>query len=139
MAFDLQTMDYSAAADNGFTFNLILPDGTESDAKLTVIGDLSATVQNYSKKKYKEYKSQVDAAKRKNKDWEPTLEEAEDESVNACLVRLIGWEGITENGKVVEFSKEKAEEVLRKHAWMRDQIYEQSRDVANFTPRKSKT
>ena len=134
MAFDLQKQDYSKAAEQGFTFNLILPDGTESDAKLTVIGDLSATVQNYAKRKYKEIKSQIDAAKRRGKEWEPTLDEAEDESIEGTMVRLIGWEGFTEEGKEVKFSKEKAAEVLKQHSWLREQIYTEAKNTANFTP-----
>ena len=135
MSFDLQTQNYSVAAENGYSFNLQLPDGTESDAKLTIIGDLSATVQNYSKRKYKEIKSQIDAAKRRGKEWEPSLDDAESEAIEGCLVRLIGWEGFTEGGKKVEFTKEKATEVLKQHSWIREQIYEESKNVTNFTPK----
>lgn len=138
MAFDLAVQNYSKSAETGYTFELTLPDGSVSDAKLTVIGDLSSTVQNYSKRKYKEIKSQMDQAKRRGKEWEPTLEEAEEDAVQGALIRLIGWEGFTENGKAVEFSKEKAAEVLREHSWIREQIYEQARDVANFTPKTLK-
>jgi len=138
MAFDIITQNYSSAAEVGYSFELILPDGSVSDAKLTVIGDLSATVQNYVKRKYKEIKSQVDAAKRRNKDWEPTLEEATEDAIEGALVRLVGWEGFTENGKKVEFSKEKAKEVLTQHSWIREQIYEESKNVVNFTPKTSK-
>ena len=136
MAFDIITQNYSSAAEVGYSFELILPDGSVSDAKLTVIGDLSATVQNYVKRKYKEIKSQVDQAKRRNKDWEPTLEEATEDAIEGALVRLVGWEGFTENGKKVEFSKEKAKEVLTQHSWIREQIYEESKNVVNFTPKK---
>lgn len=135
MAFDIKTQDYSKSAEQGFTFNIILPDGTESDAKLTVIGDLSATVQNYAKRKYKEIKSQIEAAKRRGKEWEPTLDEAEDESVEGALVRLIGWEGFEEEGEEVKFSKEKAAEVLKQHSWLREQIYTEAKNTANFTPK----
>lgn len=139
MAFDILNQDYSKSAEVGYSFELILPDGSVSDAKLTVIGDLSATVQNYVKRKYKEIKSQVDAAKRRNKDWEPTLEEATEDAIEGALVRLVGWEGFTENGKKVEFSKEKAKEVLTQHSWIREQIYEESKNVVNFTPKTSKS
>lgn len=139
MAFDIITQNYSSAAEVGYSFELILPDGSVSDAKLTVIGDLSATVQNYVKRKYKEIKSQVDQAKRRGKDWEPTIEEATEDAIEGALVRLVGWEGFTENGKKVEFSKEKAKEVLTQHSWIREQIYEESKNVANFTPKTSKS
>lgn len=138
MAFDILNQDYSKSAEVGHSFELILPDGSVSDAKLTVIGDLSATVQNYVKRKYKEIKSQVDQAKRRGKEWEPTIEEATEDAIEGALVRLVGWEGFTENGKKVEFSKEKAKEVLTQHSWIREQIYEESKNVVNFTPKTSK-
>lgn len=139
MAFDLQTQDYSVAAEQGFTFELTLPDGTVSDAKLTILGDLSPTVKNYGKRKYKEFKSQQEAAKRRGKEWDISIDDAEEEAIEATLVRLIGWENFTENGKVVVFSKEKAEEVLRKHSWIRDLIIEEAKNVANFTPKALKS
>jgi hypothetical protein len=51
------------------------------------------------------------------------------------LVRLVGWEGITEDGKEVKFSKEKAREILTAHSFIRDQIIAESQDVLNFQPK----
>ena len=140
MAFNLDKQNYSKSAGDGYTFNLVLPDGEESDAKLTVIGELSSEVQNYSKKKYKELNLKLKQAEGKNKKYSPSLEEMEDDAVEGALVRLVGWEGITEGDKdePVKFSKEKAEEILRQHSWIREQIYKESYDVANFTPKSSK-
>lgn len=138
MAFDIITQNYSSAAEAGYSFDLLLPDGTDADAKLTILGDLSPTVQNFVKKKYKEMKAQMDTAKRRNKEWDPTLEEIEQDAVEGALVRLIGWDGITESGKKVEFSKEKAREILTQHPWIREQIYDESKNVLNFTPNLSK-
>jgi len=138
MGFDIQKQDFSQAAELGFTFNLMLPDGTESDAKLTILGELSPTVKNYGKKKFKEFKQQNEAAKRRGKEWEPSLDEAEELSIEAALVRLINWDGFTENGKKIEFSKEKAEAVLKQHSWIREVIMQESSNVQNFTPKTSK-
>lgn len=141
MGFNIQTQDYSVAAQQGYSFNLILPDGTESDAKLTVIGDMSPEVQNYSKKMYKELNLKMKQAKGKGKEFDPTLEEMEDDAVRGALLRLVGWEGITEgegkDEKPVKFSKEKAEEILRQHSWIREQIYKEAAEVSNFTPKKT--
>jgi len=138
MGFDLKTQNFSAAAEQGFTFNLTLPDGTESDATLTILGDLSPTVKNYGKKKYKEITQQTKAAKARGKEWEPSLDEAEEMAIEAAMVRLIGWNGFTEEGKKVEFSREKAEVVLKEHSWIRDIIMQESNNVSNFTPRTLK-
>jgi hypothetical protein len=137
MSFDLSQQNYSTAAEAGYTLNLVLPDGTESDATITILGDLSPTVKNFGKRKYKEIKAQIDAAKRRGKEWEPSLEDAEDSAVEAAMIRLVGWNGITEGGKKVEFSKEKAQEVLKAHPWIRELIVNESANVANFTPPKT--
>lgn len=138
MGFDLTRQNYSTSAEAGYTFNLVTPDGNETDATLTILGDLSPTVKNYGKRKYKEITQQSKAAKARGKEWEPSLDEAEDMSVEAALVRLIGWDGFTEEGKKVEFSKEKAEQVLKEHSWIREIIMNESATVANFTPKTSK-
>jgi len=140
MSFNIEKMDYSKSASDGYSFNLVLPDGQESDAKLTVIGNLSPEVQNFSKKKYKELNLKIKQAEGKNKKYDPSLEELEDDAIQGALVRLIGWEGFTEGDKdtPVKFSKEKAEEILRQHSWIREQIYKESEDTANFTPKTSK-
>ena len=65
MSFDLSKQNFSASAEAGTTVNLVLPDGTESDATVTILGDLSSTVKNFGRRKYKEIKSQVEAAKRR--------------------------------------------------------------------------
>jgi hypothetical protein len=54
------------------------------------------------------------------------------------MIRLVGWNGITEGGKKVEFSKEKAQEVLKAHPWIRELIVNESANVANFSPKTSK-
>lgn len=139
MAFDIIEQDYSKAAELGYTFELKLPTGADSGAKLTVIGDQSATVKNYSKRKYQEYAQKQAIAKRRGKEHadDLTLEEAEDIAVESTLVRLIGWEGFTEKKKEVPFTKEKAAEILKQHAWIRDQIIEAAGDVTNFQPKAS--
>ena len=140
MGFNVSKQDYSVSASQGYTFNLVLPDGQESDAKLTIIGDLSPEVQNYSKKKYNELNLKIKQAKGKQKEYDPSIEDMENDAVAGALVRLIGWEGFTEGEKdePVKFSKEKAEEILRQHPWIREQIYREGADVSNFTPNPSK-
>lgn len=138
MGFDLQKHDFSKSAELGYTFELKLPDGTDSDAKLTVIGDMSPAVKAYSRKKFQEYQQRQAVARRKGKEEELSLDEAEELAVEAALIRLIGWAGIQEDGKEVPFSKEKAREVLTQHSWIREAIMNESQDVTNFTPKTLK-
>jgi len=133
MAFDLVKDDFTKAAELGYTFELKLPTGAPSGAKLTVIGEMSKPVKDYSRKKFAEWQQKQAIAKRKGKEVEElSLDEAEELAVEAALVRLIGWEGIQENGKDVAFSKEKAAEVLRAHSWIRDAVMQESADITNF-------
>jgi len=75
-------------------------------------------------------------AKRKGREVEDlSLDEAEELAVEAALVRLVGWEGITENGKEVKFSKEKAQEILTQHQFIREAIMQESADITNFQPK----
>lgn len=138
MSFDLKLHDFSTSAADGFTFALKLPTGADSGAKLTILGELSPTIKNYSRKRFAEYQQRQQMAKRKNKEEDLSLEEAEEMAVDNALVRLIGWEGITEDGKDVKFSKEKAREILTAHAWIRDAIISESQDVLNFSPKALK-
>lgn len=136
MSFDLVKQDFSKAAEGGYTFELMLPTGAPSGAKLVVIGDMSPTVKAYSRRRFAEFQQKQTIAKRKGRDMEDmSLDDAEEYAVEAALVRLVGWEGITSEGKAVEFSKEKAKEVLTAHSWIRDAIVQEASDVTNFCPK----
>ena len=136
--FDLVKQDFGKASEVGYTFNLKLPTGSDSGAKLTIIGDMSPTVKAYQRKKFQEYQTKVAIAKRKGRQHELDeidLDEAEEIAIEAALVRLVGWEGLGENGKSVEFSKEKAAEVLKAHPWIREAVMQEAQDITNFQPK----
>lgn len=133
---DLKKTNYAETAEIGFEFELLLPgDNTPSGAKITVRGDQSKTVKAYARKKYAEFKAREQAMRRRGKgDEEMTLEEAEDLAIEAAVVRVIGWKGISEGGVPVEFTKENASRVFRDHPWIREQIMEVAQDILNFRP-----
>lgn len=136
MSFDLNKDNFSTAAEQGVELELILPTGAGSGAYLTIIGDNSKTVKAYSRKKFQEYQMKVQIAKRKGKEPEElTLEEAEELAVEAAAVRVIGWKGFTEDGKEVKFSKEKLNEVLAQHSWIRDFVMQESSNIFHFVPK----
>ena len=135
MAFDIIKQDFSKAAEAGYSFELKLPTGEPSGAKLTVLGDMSPTVKAYSRKKFSEFQMKQTIAKRKGRELEDlTLDEAEELAIESALVRLVGWEGILEDGKKVLFSKEKAREVLQ-HSWIREAVMAEAADLTNFQPK----
>lgn len=139
MSFDIANQDFSKSAELGYEFDLKLPTGADSGAKLTILGELSSTVKAYGRRKFQEYQQKAQIAKRKNREEEINLDEAEDLAVENALVRLVGWKGITEQGKEVVFTKEKASEILKTHSWIREQIMQESADVLNFQPKIQKT
>lgn len=133
--FDIKNHDFSKAADLGYTFDLKLPTGASSGAKLTIIGDMSSTVKAYGRRKYQEFQQKQAIARRKGREEEMDLDEAEELAIEAALIRLTGWSGITEDGKAVEFSKDKAAEILKAHSWIREAIMQESADITNFQPK----
>ena len=136
MSFDLNKDNFSTAAEQGVELELILPTGAGSGAYLTIIGDNSKTVKAYSRKKFQEYQMKVQIAKRKGKEPEElSLEEAEELAVEAAAVRVMGWKGFTEDGKEVKFSKEKLNEVLTQHPWVREFVMQESSNIFHFVPK----
>lgn len=136
MSFDLNKDNFSTAAEQGVELELILPTGAGSGAYLTIIGDNSKTVKAYSRKKFQEYQMKVQIAKRKGKEPEElSLEEAEELAVEAAAVRVMGWKGFTEDGKEVKFSKEKLNEVLTAHGWIREFVMQESSNIFHFVPK----
>ena len=135
MAFDIVKQDFSKTSEVGYTFDLILPTGENSGAKLTVIGELSGTVRAFARRSLKEFQQRQQIAKRKGKDDDLSIEELEELAVEQAIVRLVGWEGITENGKEIPFTKEKAREILTVHSWIREAVMNEAEDITNFRPK----
>lgn len=134
MAFDLAKHNYTEIAEVGYKFELKLPGtGEATGVFITVRGDQSKTVKAFARKKYAEFKLREQQAKRRGKDVEEmTLEEAEELSIESAVVRVIGWENITEDGKKVEFSKENAERVFKEYPWIKEAVMEESSQLLNF-------
>ena len=130
---DLAQNDPSVLSEAGFTFKIVLPNGVETDAELTVRGANSPVVRNHARRLYQEFKQKEQAAKRKGKEVEDlTLDEAEELAVDTAVQRLIGWKNVAEDGKELKFSKEEAARVLQKYPFIRAQVMEQSDEVSNF-------
>jgi len=131
--FDLKKNDPAKAAEVGYTFTVVLPDGSETDAKITVRGANSAVVKNYSRRIYQEFKQREQQAKRRGREPEDlTLEEAEKLSAEAAAVRVIAWEGIAEDGKEIKFSETEAERIFKEYPFIREQVMTESDNVFNF-------
>ena len=136
MSFDLNKNNFADAAEAGYEFELLLPTQEPTGAFITVRGDQSKTVKAYARKKYAEFKMREQQAKRRGKDVDDmTLEEAEELAIEAAIVRVIGWKGITEGKTEVAFTKENAERIFKEHGWIRDAVMEESSQLLNFRPK----
>ena len=71
-------------------------------------------------------------AKRKGREDEMSLDEAEDMAIETAITRIISWKGITDAGVEVPFNKENAERILREHSWIREAVVEESDQLLNF-------
>ena len=131
---DLVKTDIAAAAEAGVEIELTLPkSNTPTGAFIKVRGEEAEVVRNNARKGYNQMQARAAMLRKRGKEDEPmTLEEAEDNLVESAIVRVIGWRGITEEGKAVEFNAENARRVFKKHPWIRDQVIEESKGILYF-------
>lgn len=132
--FDLTKNDLSVAAEAGYEFELMLPTGEPTGAFITVRGEQSPAVKAYGRKMFNMYQQKQKIAKRKGKEDELDLDEAEDMQIETAFVRMIGWKGLAEAGKAVEFTPENAKRILRQHSWIREEVMNESSNLMNFRP-----
>lgn len=131
--FDLSKNNLSAKAEAGYEFELEVPGTFEkTGAFITVRGDQSPAVKAFGRRKFQELQQRQKMAKRKGKEDDLDLDEAEEMAVEAATVRVISWKGLAEDGKELPFTKENAERILKDHPWIREAIMEASSDLSNF-------
>lgn len=130
---DLKVKNLSETSEAGYEFELVWPPtGEKTGAFVKVRGAESKIARAYARKKYSEYRQKEVMAKRKGRDEEMSLEDAEDMAVETAVTRIMAWRGITEDGVEVPFTKENAERVLREHSWIRTEVMNASEDLLNF-------
>ena len=56
----------------------------------------------------------------------------EDESIRVAATSIVGWSGVTENGKEIEYSPSAALGLLTRYPFIREQISSYAGDRANF-------
>lgn len=138
MALDLSVSNVSQWSEAGHRMELVIP-GTYSGsgAFVTIRGTESKIAKTYLRKKFLEYQREELAKARnksKQKDEVKTIEELEEENTELAITRIISWEGIIDEGKDVPFNSDNARRILTEHSWIRDQILEESNNLANFRP-----
>jgi hypothetical protein len=132
--FDIKKNDPAVTAEVGYTFNIVLPDGTKTDATVTVRGANSPVVRNFSRRVYQEFQVKKEQARRRGRDVEDmSIEEAEKLAADSAAERVMQWTGIAEDGVEVEFNKTNAVRVMLAYPFLREQVMEASDNVFNFS------
>lgn len=132
--FDLKKNNPAVQAEVGYKFEVTLPDGTKTDATVTVRGANSPVVKNHSRKVYQEFKLKEQQAKRRGREPEElTLEEAEELAAESAAVRIIDWSNFVEDEKPVKYSKDEAVRLMKEYPFLRDQVVEASDNIFNFS------
>lgn len=130
---DLKVKNLSETSEVGYEHELQYPGTNErTGAFVKVRGAESKIARAYARKKYTEYRQKEVMAKRKGRDEEMSLDDAEDMAIETAITRIISWRGIAEDGVEIPFTKENAERVLREHSWIRTEVMNASEDLLNF-------
>jgi hypothetical protein len=124
---DLSTIDLTKSAEDGADLILEHPvTGEPLDIIITLAGTDSSSYR--MKQKEIQNKRITKMARGKKADFSTSDEEACDLLAGCTL----GWVGIVESGKDVEFSKSNAKDLYTKHLWIREQVDVFIGDRANF-------
>jgi len=120
---DLKNIDTIAAAEKGFTHTFILPNGSDSDLKVTVLGAGSRAYKQ-AMAKIEAYKQQC--YKRNKTPEDEVLEEMHIKMLASCTK---SWEGVEEDGKEVKFSADEAIRVYTAYPLLSNQVIEAIHNV----------
>lgn len=129
---DLVKSDPAKVAEAGFEFNVVLPDGTETDALIKVRGKNSKKVQMFSRTLFQELNIRSEANIRRGKKDNLSIDESEELACRVAANRIISWKGLGKDGVEVSFSEDNAESVLKEYPFLREQVMEESDNLMNF-------
>ncbi len=129
---DLAKQDPSKAAEAGFEFNVVLPDGTETEATVKVRGRNSKKVQAFTRQLSQEITQREQVQARRGKKTEMTAEEIEELAVRVSANRVISWTKLGKDGVELPYSEENAEMLMKDYPFLREQIMEESDNLLNF-------
>ena len=129
---DLVKSDPAKVAEVGFEFNVVLPDGTETDALIKVRGKNSKKVQMFSRTLFQELNIRSEANIRRGKKDNLSIDESEELACRVAANRIISWKGLGKDGVEVSFSEDIAEGVLKEYPFLREQVMEESDNLMNF-------
>ena len=124
----LADLDLVSASENAYEFEYLRPDGSDTGVFVTVLGAQAPKVQDWVRKTLNRRKSQDQLAAKRGKEIERTIEDDEQFGIDAAAIRVVGWRGITE-----PYSHENALILMERNNELREQVFEASNNLGNFT------
>lgn len=134
---DLSKLNLEVYAEQGATLELEHPVTGESvlqddgsPVTITLLGQDSKAWRA----KNKEYQQKRIAKMAKNRKREIDFSVSDEEACDLLAACTLGWVGIEEGGKAIEFSRDAAYDLYMRFPWIREQVDTFIGDRANFFP-----
>jgi hypothetical protein len=134
---ELSSLDLSSTSENGYEFEFI-PEATGigEGFLITVLGKHADTVKEWTRKAVNNMRDRERMLAKKGKDDYRKVEEDEAFGVQLAATTIIGWKGLNNGGKPVEYTKEMALALCRMNPEIRDQVSAASDLMSNFIKSK---
>jgi hypothetical protein len=134
---ELSALDLSTTSEQGYEFEFI-PEATGIGEGffITVLGKHADTVKEWTRKAVNNMRDRERMLAKKGKDDYRKVEEDEAFGVQLAATTIIGWIGLNDGGKPVEFSKEMALHICKVNPEVRDQVSAASDLMSNFIKSK---
>lgn len=134
---ELSSLDLSSTSENGYEFEFI-PEATGIGEGffITVLGKHADTVKEWTRKAVNNMRDRERMLAKKGKDDYRKVEEDEAFGIQLAAITIIGWKGLSDGGKPVEYSKEMALQLCKMNPEVRDQVSTASDLMSNFIKSK---
>jgi hypothetical protein len=126
--FSLEELNLVSASENSYEFEYLRNDGRPTGVFISVLGSQAPKVQEWIRKTLNRRRTQEAIAAKRGKEVERLVEDDEDFGIGAAAIRIVGWRNIKE-----PYSPEAALKLCRNNSEIRDQVFEASNNLANFT------
>lgn len=124
----LADLDLTSASEKAFEFEYLKTDGSDTGVFITVLGSQAPKVQEWVRKSLNRRRAQEAMAAKRGKEIDRTVEDDEQFGVDAAVVRIVAWRGITE-----PYSQENAIILMTNNSELRDQVFEASNNLGNYS------
>ncbi len=131
-AVSIEDLNLSRQCEEEYEFEYVDPAGNNTGVFISVIGRHADRVRKFNSQEVNKMRRQrMLAAKKGNKDDFTPIEEDLDYLINDAAVRISKWRGIDQ-----ECTHENARKLCEINSLIREQVVDNSNDLANFTKSK---